>query len=853
VRARTLPFFLLLASLLPFAFLGAQGQEPRQENDPVLWPEPERSFFQDGPGLLLTVEQQAELRTLDPAARARWIQDFLDRDPIPETGQNELRLGVERRQRLAQDQFLSPRDVRAQILFLNGMPEDRLVIDCGAVFHPLEIWSYPGGISPEGKPIKRRLLVYTPGKGEDYRLWLPSDSKRVLYTPMMEYWLEQWEEQHGKSFLAVRFDLQNCKEAKNVDEATGVPGLTGAHAGRGVRVQPKDAAKFLAPPADLARWAREAAATELPGAVPPELKLGAVELHFPDRQGERVVTRALVTLPADAGFKPTEEAKPGLRLVVAGLVEQEDKTFEDFRVRFQLPVPKPGEPVVLAVDRPLRPKANYVMRLKVHDDVSGAETTISRGFRVPLQPTPEPRPANAATGELVPATAAAGADSLILLPPAEDILIGLWRTEAIVTGEHIQKVTFLVDGKPQLTLTKRPFTAEVRLEHFPTEQTVRAEGYDAEGKLIAADEVILNQPRGALNVRIVSPSKGVKVIGSTQARAEVVVPDGRRIQTVEFRVNDQPVASLVKPPWEAKVSVPPDAELVYLTVVATLDDGSRAEAVRYLKSPQYVAEVDVNLVELYVAVTDRSGNLVRDLKQADFEVSEGGKKQEIAKFELVQNLPLIVGILIDTSGSMAGSMVETQKAAAGFLENVMTPRDKAFAISFARRPVLQMPPTDDVGAVVQAIEGLQAVGDTALHDALVHSLYYFRGVQGQRALVLLSDGDDNASYITYKDAMEYARRSGVAVYTIGLNIPILETGIRLKLNELAEATGGRTFFTSNPEELPGIYKQIETELRSRYLVAYNSTETGGQTGFRPVEVKVKRGGLKARTARGYYP
>jgi VWFA-related protein len=164
-----------------------------------------------------------------------------------------------------------------------------------------------------------------------------------------------------------------------------------------------------------------------------------------------------------------------------------------------------------------------------------------------------------------------------------------------------------------------------------------------------------------------------------------------------------------------------------------------------------------------------------------------------------------------------------------------------------------MPPTDDVGAVVQAIDGLLAVGDTALHDALVHTLYYFRGVQGQRAVVLLSDGDDNASFINYKDAIEYAKRSGVAVYTIGLNIPMFETGIRNKLGELAEATGGRTFLTSNPEELHGIYKQIETELRSRYLVAYNSTETSGVPGFRPVEVKMKKGGLKARTARGYYP
>ncbi len=825
-----------------------------QENDSSLWPEAERAFLQDGPALLLTPEQRTELRGLSQEARALWIKEFLAKDPVPETPANELADGVARRWKLAQDQFVSPRDVRAQLLFLNGAPSDRLVVDCAAVFKPLEVWSYPVGTAPDGKPIERGVVVYSPGKGEAYRLWIPSDSKRQLYTPLMEYWLEQWEELRGR-IRAVRFDLQNCKEARKVDEATGVPGLTGALEGKGRRVQPKDNASYLEPPKDLARWARLAAATELPP-LAAELKVERVELQFPEKDGQRLVTRAVVALPADAGFKPSEDAKPLVKLIVEGLIEADEKSFQDFRMRFQVPLPQKGEPVVLAIDQSLRPKANYVMRLKIRDETSGAEAWISRGFRVPAEAIPVPMPVSAEApikGELIPVTTSAGADSLLLLPPADDILLGLWRAEALVTGERIQKVTFLVDGKPQLTTSKKPFTAEVRLERYPTEQTVRAEGYDAEGKLVVSDEVILNQPRGALNVRIVSPSKGTKVSGKIRARAEVVVPDGRRVKSMEFRINDDTVATLTTAPWETEITVPPDGDLVYLTVVVTLDDASTAEAVRYLRSPQFVSEVEVNLVELYVAVTDRSGDLVTDLTQADFEVTESAKKQEIVKFELVQNLPLTLGVLLDTSGSMAGSMVETLKAATGFLESVMRPKDRAFAVSFARRPSLIMPPTDDVGAVVQAIEGLQAVGDTALHDALVHTLYYFRGVQGQRALVLLSDGDDNASYINYKDVIEYAKRSGVAIYTIGLNIAMFETGIRGKLGELAEATGGRTFFTSKPEELQNIYKQIETELRSRYLVAYNSNDASAVPGFRPVEVKVKKGGLKARTARGYYP
>ncbi|HEX6902786.1 MAG TPA: VWA domain-containing protein [Thermoanaerobaculia bacterium] len=846
---RRLFLLLTLSLFLPFSTLAAQSL---QQNDPAIWPEEERAFYQDGPGLLLTPEQRTELRSFNPEARAAWIHGFLEKDPIPETPVNELKEGIERRRLLVRDQFTSPQDGRAQLLFLLGMPYDRLIVDCGSVFVPMEIWTYRlGHTGPDGKPLERQLLVYLPGPGETYKLWTPADAKRPLYKEQIEYWLEQWEELRGY-ITAVRFDIQNCKEARRVDEVTGIPGLTGAMPSGNYRIRPKDASDLLAPPADLARWAREAAQTEVPASAPP-LKIAAADLKFPSREGQRLVARAVLTVPPDAGFQPVQDTAPSVRLVVEGLVEQEGKPFEEFRVRFVLKIPNPNdpEPLVLAVDRLLRPKTNYVLRLRIRDEGSGAEAKLARGFRVPMEPTPEPLPPGAQGGELVPVTAAAGPDSLLLLPPPDEVLMGLWRTEALVTGERIKKVVFLVDGKAQLSSTKKPFSAEVRLERFPTEQTVRAEGYDAEGKLVAADEVILNQPRGALSVRITSPAKGAKVGKSARARAEVVVPDGRKIQSVELRINDEPVTSMTKPPFEAQIDVP-EGDLVYLTAVATLDDGSRAEAVRYLRSPEYVSEVEVNLVELYVAATDRSGNLIRDLKQDDFEVYEGGKKQEIVKFELVQNLPLVVGVLLDTSGSMAGAMVDTQKAASDFLRSVVTPRDRSFAVSFARRPRLEMPPTDDVDAVIQAINGLPAIGDTALHDALVHSLYYFRGLQGQRALVLLSDGDDNASYVKYEEALEYARRSGVAIYAIGLNISMFDTGLRGKLSELAEATGGRAFWSDKPEQLAAAYKQIENELRSRYLVAYSSTEVGGQSGFRPVEVKVKRGGVKARTARGYY-
>jgi VWFA-related protein len=844
-----------LSAIAPGALLAQADRKDDPAAAVLTWPEPQRAFFQDGPGLLLTREQRDQLLAMSTDERERFIQEFLGRDPVPETPANELQIGIERRQRLMLDEFAAPLDVRGQILFLNGPPTERKIIDCGWVFQPLEIWGYQQGTDPRGKPVMRQLVVFKPKPTEPWKLWLPTDGKRPMYTDMMQYWMEQWEELRGR-FYVKRFDLQNCDQARDVDEATGVEGMTGALAGaKNVKWnKPKDASPFLAAPKDLAAWAREAANTKV-AEVPSKLDLSALEFRFPAMENQRMVARVYASVNPN-GVKPTaeENKKPEIVLAVDGVVESGGRPFEDFRLRYHLPVPGAGEPLVLALERRLRPGEWFLMRLHVKDETSGAETRVAKAFRVPISPTGDDLEAKApaAVGELVPVEVGRGKDSLLLLPPPADVVLGLWRADALVTGERIKKVVFLVDGVTQLTRASAPYSAEVRLARFPTEQVVRAEGYDAEGKLVAADQVIVNQPRGALGVWITEPPKGTRVQpGKLLVKAEVSIPDGRRLQGLEIKVNDQPVTTLTQPPWQAQVPIP-NEDVAYVTAVATLDDGGRAETVRFVRAPQYFEEVEVNLVELYVAVTDREGNLVPGLTQNDFEVLESGKPQEISKFELVENLPLTVGILLDTSGSMRTSLVQAQTAAGEFLRKVMTPRDRSFAVSFASRPRLDMPPTDDVEAVVRSFEDLQAVGDTALHDALVHSLYYFRGIKGQRALVLLSDGDDNASYIAYKDAVEYARRSGVAIYAIGYNLG-MELGLKSKLAEIAETTGGKAFFTSKAEDLPNIYTQIERELRSRYLVAYNSNQTSGTPGaFREVEVKVKKSGLKARTARGYY-
>jgi len=541
-----------------------------------------------------------------------------------------------------------------------------------------------------------------------------------------------------------------------------------------------------------------------------------------------------------------------VRLVVDGVLDAGGAPFETFRLRYQVTPPAAGSPTALLMERSLRPGQSFVLRLRVHDETSGAAATLARGFRVPSRPESVLPPAvttMAAGGETV-RTNVVGKDTLLLLPPPAEVVLGTWQAETVVTGGRIVKVLFLVDGQPQLSRTKPPYAAEIRLSPTPREQVVRAEGYDTDGALVAWDQVVLNQARGGFRVLITDPRRGTRASGKVLTRAEVVVPEERKVAEVEFRVNDRQVASLTQPPWQAEIQVP-DEELAWVSVAAVLDDGSRAEDTRFLRAPANLSEMEVDLVELYASVLDGGGHPVQGLQAADFEVREGGKPQKLSRFEQVENLPLTLGIAIDTSFSMASSLTQAQRAASGFVHHLLTPKDRCFTLAFSTRPALLMPPVDDAEAVGLSLEGLKAYGRTALYDAILGSLYYFRAQRGQRALVILTDGADTISSATWEDALGYARRSGVAIYPIGLGLKPSERGPKAKLIELAEATGGRVFFIDKAEELGSAYGQIEAELRSRYYLAYQSDRPADKDGFREIEVRTRKG--RARVSRGVYP
>jgi Ca-activated chloride channel homolog len=272
---------------------------------------------------------------------------------------------------------------------------------------------------------------------------------------------------------------------------------------------------------------------------------------------------------------------------------------------------------------------------------------------------------------------------------------------------------------------------------------------------------------------------------------------------------------------------------------------------------------DVDVVPLNVTVTDGARRYVTDLDRGEFEIFEDGRKQELAFFQKTA-LPLALVLLLDTSASMAQSLTVAQQAAIEFA-NELGPADLASVIDFDTTVHVLQDFTNDRSAVERAIRSTQPDGSTALYNAVYIALRELNktardprsGEPRRQAIVLLSDGDDNSSLMSFDEVLDLAARADTTIYAIGLGVRSSTStrgysGAPFVLRRLAEQTGGRSFFPQVAKDLAAVYGEIKTELSSQYSLAYESTNPRRDGQFRHVMVRVDRAGVVARTRPGYY-
>jgi len=269
--------------------------------------------------------------------------------------------------------------------------------------------------------------------------------------------------------------------------------------------------------------------------------------------------------------------------------------------------------------------------------------------------------------------------------------------------------------------------------------------------------------------------------------------------------------------------------------------------------------LDVTRVNMLFTVTDKKGRFVTDLTKDDFQVFENKKPQAIAEFTAETDLPLRLGILIDTSNSIRDRFKFEQEAAVSFIQSVVhMGHDKAMVVSFDTSAELVADLIDDTQKLEGAIRGLRPGGGTALYDAIYFACrdklskdqprHKFR-----RAIVIVSDGDDNQSQVTRDQALEMAQKADVVIYAISTNIMRIETDGDKILKYLTSETGGQSFFPFKVEDLEQSFENIANELRHQYNVFYRPEPLKADGLYHTVELKVKgRKELVVRCRKGYY-
>lgn len=269
--------------------------------------------------------------------------------------------------------------------------------------------------------------------------------------------------------------------------------------------------------------------------------------------------------------------------------------------------------------------------------------------------------------------------------------------------------------------------------------------------------------------------------------------------------------------------------------------------------------VDVSRVNMLFTVSDKKGRFITDLNKDDFQVFENKKTQPIVEFAAESDLPLRLAILIDTSNSIRDRFHFQQEAATNFIDGTVRPeQDKAMLVSFDTSAELVDDLTNDIGQLERGIANLRPGGGTSLYDAIFFAcrdklmqdqpLYKFR-----RAMVILSDGEDNQSRYTRDQALEMALKADVTIYTISTNITHVETDGDKVLRYFADETGGLSFFPFKASDLDQSFENIANELRHQYNIFYRPEPLKTDGLYHSVEIRVKgHKDMLVRCRKGYY-
>ncbi len=819
------------------------------------------------------------------------------RDPNPGTHLNEAKVRWRSRSEESFSLFGTLEDARAVFFLFNGSPgrfvlrDGRVLSVCYDKSSQLEIWFYGGS---DQSNAQFSVIFQRRAASARYEIWYPGFA--------INPWPRRRLPTTNPRLLCAEEFLPLAQQMIGADPT-----------------YPERIRQWTTAPDPPEEWLAtfQAETSELPEGA--ETFPAEVLWAFPGRNQNRTTAQGVLTVPLNQLTSRVFAGRELVHLVVTGEVLRNDRVFEQFRYRFELPVPEgaatrerigggaaesgpteggpteseaadavittsvlgsdelapassapassapPASPPELPLDedaklplvvtRYLRPGPAEIV-LKVEDVFGDRYARVESSFDVPR--APDAVDAARALTEAFPFLAEAleaaekGERYLKLIPPNDPsgVQYGVIRFDTQAVGDF-DEVRFFLDDEEVLTKRRPPFAVSLNLGTVPGLHRVRVGGF-VDGEQVATDELSLNQGGQRFKIRLTEPRPDITYTNSARAVAQVQIPDASTLDRVEMFLDEERVATLYQEPFMASVELK-KLGLSIVRAVAFLSDGSQTEDVAFINGPEFTEEINVQYVQVFAGIVDGDGRAILELTPEDVTVEEDGVRQTLTRFEFVQDLPVHAGLLIDTSTSMEGDIESVRAAAERFVSSFVRQQDRVTVMSFDTRAQNRIGFTNNKEDLIQALAGLEASGSTALYDAAIYALSYFDGITSQRALLLLSDGEDETSLFDFERTKEVARRSGVAIFAIGLNKAARDKDARRNLRVLAEETGGRAFFIDSVDELDRIYSEIDQDLRSRYMMVYQSTSEKGDEEFRAVRVRVKRRGAEVRAMSGYYP
>src|SRR5262245_30041656 len=310
-------------------------------------------------------------------------------------------------------------------------------------------------------------------------------------------------------------------------------------------------------------------------------------------------------------------------------------------------------------------------------------------------------------------------------------------------------------------------------------------------------------------------------------------------------------------PWSRRALFTLPAFALVLVLCESLG-GQEPETGRSGQENNFTLSLDVQLVPLNVTVLDRKGSFVPGLSKENFQVFENGQLQDISLFNS-EDVPLTIGLVVDSSGSMRDRRREVNSAALAFVE-ASKPEDEMFVVNFNEEVQLGLPPdqpfSNNVTHLREALSRLVVRGQTSLYDALWMALEHLKkGHHDKKAVVVLSDGADNASTHSFLETLAAARRSQATIYSVGIYEPGSEDRDPKSLKELARATGGEAVFPQSIDEVESICKHFAHTIRAQYTLGYspsNTAKDGSYRALRAVATAPSLSKLTVRTREGYF-